>query len=348
MSPYLAALAILAAGALAGPVLSRRPALGLRVSSAASVAGSLVGLAAVLPFLLGAPPADLVLPWAEPLGSFHLRLDPLSAFFQAALFAVAVPASAFGAGYMKPYVGRRPLGGFVLAYGLLLVAISLVLSAADGVLFLVAWEVMTIASFVLVTFDDERLQVRRAGFVFLVASHVGTAFLFALFLLLGREAGGFDFVRFEALRGGGRGGPLAPLHPRSRGLRDQGRPGPAARLAARGPPGRAEPRLGPPLRGDDQDRRVRAPAPARLPPPARRGVRAPARRHRPGQRAGRHHPHPRSRGSQEGAGLLQRRERRAHRPRGGARRGRRGRRAPGGGGAGAWAARSSTSGTTPS
>jgi hydrogenase-4 component B len=199
--PYLAALALLAAGALAGPVLARRPSLALQAGSWLAVAGSVVGLAAVIPFLLGAPPVEIVLPWSEPLGAFHLRLDPLSAFFEAALFAVAVPASAFGASYMKPHVGRRPLGGFVLAYGLLLVAISLVLSAADGVLFLVAWEVMTIASFVLVTFDDEKAQVRRAGFVFLVASHVGTAFLFALFLLLGRAAGGFDFVRFEALRG---------------------------------------------------------------------------------------------------------------------------------------------------
>ena len=201
MIPYLAALALLTAGALSGPLLARRPALALQAGSWLAVAGSVVGLAAVVPFLLGTPPADVVLPWSEPLGAFHLRLDPLSAFFEAALFAVAVPASAFGANYMKPYVGRRPLGGFVLAYGLLLVAISLVLSAADGVLFLVAWEVMTIASFVLVTFDDEKAQVRRAGFVFLVASHVGTAFLFALFLLLGRSAGGFDFVRFEALRG---------------------------------------------------------------------------------------------------------------------------------------------------
>ncbi len=201
MIPYLAALGLLAAGALAGPLLARRPALALRAGSWLAVAGSVVGLAAVVPFLLGAPAAELVLPWSEPLGAFHLRLDPLSAFFEAALFAVAIPASAFGASYMKPQVGRRPLGGFVLAYGLLLVAISLVLSAADGVLFLVAWEVMTIASFVLVTFDDEKVQVRRAGFVFLVASHVGTAFLFALFLLLGRAAGGFDFVRFEALRG---------------------------------------------------------------------------------------------------------------------------------------------------
>jgi formate hydrogenlyase subunit 3/multisubunit Na+/H+ antiporter MnhD subunit len=197
---YLAAMLVLLAGAFSGLLLRRRPALALRVGSAAAVVGSLLGLAAVLPFLLGAAPAGRVLPWSEPVGAFHLRLDPLAAFFQVALFAVAIPASVFGAGYMKPYLGRRPLAGFVFFYDLLLVAISLVLAAADGVLFLVAWEVMTIASFVLVTFDDEKPQVRKAGFVFLVASHVGTAFLVALFLLLGRDAGGFDFERFEALR----------------------------------------------------------------------------------------------------------------------------------------------------
>ena len=203
MNWYLAALAVLLAGALSGPLLGRRPALALRVGSVAAVLGSLLGLAAVLPFLLGGAPAELLLPWSEPVGAFHLRLDPLAAFFQVALFAIAIPASAFGAGYMKPYVGRRPLAAFVFFYDLLLVAISLVLSASDGVLFLVAWEVMTVASFVLVTFDDEKLHVRRAGFVFLVASHVGTAFLVALFLLLGRKTGGFDFVRFEALRASG-------------------------------------------------------------------------------------------------------------------------------------------------
>jgi hydrogenase-4 component B len=201
VSLYLAALLVLLAGALSGLVLRRRPALALRVGSAAAVVGSLLGLAAVLPFLLGASPVEGFLPWSEPVGALHLRLDPIAAFFQVALFAVAIPASAFGAGYMKPYVGRRPLGAFVFFYDLLLVAISLVLAAADGVLFLVAWEVMTIASFALVTFDDEKLHVRKAGFVFLVASHVGTAFLMALFVLLGRTAGGFDFTRFEALRG---------------------------------------------------------------------------------------------------------------------------------------------------
>jgi hydrogenase-4 component B len=199
---YLAALAVILAGALAAVLLGRRPASALLAVSGTAVLGSLLGLAAVLPFLLGAPVAERVLAWSEPVGSFHLRLDPLSAFFQVALFAVALPASVFGAAYMRPEVGRRVLGPFLAAYSLLLVAMSVVLAAADGVLFLVAWEVMTVAAFVLVTFDDARPPVRRAGFTFLVASHVGTAFLVAMFLLLGRSAGGFDFVRIEAFRDG--------------------------------------------------------------------------------------------------------------------------------------------------
>jgi formate hydrogenlyase subunit 3/multisubunit Na+/H+ antiporter MnhD subunit len=75
-----------------------------------------------------------------------------------------------------------------------------VFTARDGVLFLVAWEVMAATSFVLVVFEHERADVRRAGLVYLVASHIGTAFLLAFFVLLARHAGSFDMDRFEAVR----------------------------------------------------------------------------------------------------------------------------------------------------
>jgi hydrogenase-4 component B len=199
--PYGGALAILLLGALAALAAARRPGLSLWLGSAAGAAGSALGLVAVVPVLLGGPAVEIQLRWSEPAGAFHLRLDPLAAFFQAALFAVAIPASLYGAAYMRRHVGRRPLAASVFFLDLLLASISLVLAAGDAVLFLVAWEVMTIASFALVTFDDAQAQVRQAGFTFLVASHLGTACLFALFLLLGRDAGGFGFDRFEALRG---------------------------------------------------------------------------------------------------------------------------------------------------
>ena len=65
----------------------------------------------------------------------------------------------------------------------------LVVAARNGVLFLVGWELMSLASFFLVMFEDEKESVRRAGWIYLVAMHLGTAFLLAMFLLLGQHAG---------------------------------------------------------------------------------------------------------------------------------------------------------------
>jgi formate hydrogenlyase subunit 3/multisubunit Na+/H+ antiporter MnhD subunit len=61
-------------------------------------------------------------------------------------------------------------------------------------LFLVAWELMALALFFLVTFEDEQESVRQAGWVYLVATHLGAAFLLAFFLILARETGTMDFA----------------------------------------------------------------------------------------------------------------------------------------------------------
>ena len=73
----------------------------------------------------------------------------------------------------------------------------LVVVARNGVLFLMSWELMSLASFFLVTLEDEKESVRRAGWIYLVAMHLGTAFLLAMFLLLGKNAGSLDFERLS-------------------------------------------------------------------------------------------------------------------------------------------------------
>jgi formate hydrogenlyase subunit 3/multisubunit Na+/H+ antiporter MnhD subunit len=57
---------------------------------------------------------------------------------------------------------------------------------------------MALASFCLVTFEDERDEVRDAGWTYLVATHLGTAFLLAFFVLLGRGSDTLDFDRLYA------------------------------------------------------------------------------------------------------------------------------------------------------
>ena len=74
----------------------------------------------------------------------------------------------------------------------------MVVIARTALLFLVSWEVMSISAFFLVTFEHEKSEVRRAGWVYLVATHLGVAFLFATFVLLGRHAGSLEFASFDA------------------------------------------------------------------------------------------------------------------------------------------------------
>ncbi|BDG10414.1 proton-conducting transporter transmembrane domain-containing protein [Anaeromyxobacter paludicola] len=202
MTAFLAALALFAAGALAAVALSSRPRLALAAATAAAALGCAAGLLPALRVLAGGPALDLSLAWNAPLAGFHLRLDPLAALFLAPLFALGIPASLFGAWYLRPSLGRRGLGAFLCAYDLFLAALALVFAARHAALLLAAWEAMAVSSFLLVSFDHADAQVRRAGLVYLVASHLGAAFLFALFLLLGREAGSFDLDAIAAVRGG--------------------------------------------------------------------------------------------------------------------------------------------------
>jgi formate hydrogenlyase subunit 3/multisubunit Na+/H+ antiporter MnhD subunit len=194
---YLAAILLLAAGAAAALLLARRPAAALAAGSLTAAAGSALGLVASFA-ALRAPPSLLALPWKVPNGLFAVGLDPLSAAFAVALFAVGLAAGIFGAGYMRAHLRRRSLPAFVSLLNLLLASMALVLAARQAVLFLVAWEVMTVASFLLVAFDHADAGVRRAARTYLVASHLGAAFVFALFLLLARAAGSFRFEAFAA------------------------------------------------------------------------------------------------------------------------------------------------------
>jgi formate hydrogenlyase subunit 3/multisubunit Na+/H+ antiporter MnhD subunit len=198
---FLLGLAVLALGGSAALVLSGRPGASLAVGTASAAAGSALGLAgAVRALWLGAPPV-LVLPWSEPLAAIRLGLDPLSAFFLVPVFAVSLATALFGASYLRGWLGGRRPGGYLFLFNLLVASMALVFAARQAVLFLVAWEVMAVSSFLLVAFEHGDAEVRRAGFTYLVASHLGTLCLLALFLLLGREAGALDFGAFGALRG---------------------------------------------------------------------------------------------------------------------------------------------------
>jgi len=193
----LLAVALLLASACAALLTrkSYRWSTGCAVGGA--VAASLLGMFPSVRILLGAPVESLRLPWSVPYGAFFVAVDALSAFFLVPIFVLSALAAVYGAEYLQTYRDRRALGPAWFFFNLLVASMVLVVIARNAVLFLVAWEVMALASFFLVTFEDEKESVRDAGWVYLVATHLGTAFLLALFILLGSTAGSPDFDQFS-------------------------------------------------------------------------------------------------------------------------------------------------------
>ncbi|HEY8468119.1 MAG TPA: proton-conducting transporter membrane subunit [Longimicrobiales bacterium] len=188
-----AALGVLVAGGVAAAAFGRTARRAAVLGAGACVLASVLGLFALPGPLLRATTSIHSSSWSVPFGSILLVLDPLAAVFLLLTFLLSPVAAWYGASYLRSDERRWP-GLPWLFYDLLIAAIVLVLLARNAVLFLVAWEVMTLASFFLVTFEDERAEVRRAGWLYLIATHVGTAFLMVFFAWLAVLAGTFDFA----------------------------------------------------------------------------------------------------------------------------------------------------------
>ena len=195
---FLTALALLIAGGCSAPVLRRAPWWATAVGAGSAITACTMGLLAAARVLLGAPSAWLHVAWSVPYGTFSVAIDPLSAFFLVPAFALSALAAVYGA----EYVERADATSWFF-FNLLVASIALVIVARNAVLFLVGWEAMALASFFLVTWEDEDADVRDAGWTYMVASHLGTAWLLALFVLLGHGAGALDFDGFTPAAGAG-------------------------------------------------------------------------------------------------------------------------------------------------
>jgi len=199
MNLFLCAIVALVATGLAAAALSPWPRLGQRVGQIGTIAACGLGLIPALTTLLNTTSLDLVAPWSMVGGRFHLLLDPLAALFLLPVFGVSAVAALYGAGYLRHHEGKRPLGGLWLFLDLLIAGMAMVVVAHDSLLFLLSWEVMALAPFFLVAFEDEKRPVREAAWTYLIATHMGTVFLFVLFFLLGSRAGSMDFDAFPAV-----------------------------------------------------------------------------------------------------------------------------------------------------
>jgi len=161
----------------------------------AVLAGGL-GIIPCLKVLAGGGSLFLDIPWEMPFGSFALHLDPLAAFFLLPVLGLGVLTAIFGSKYLLCSHEEKNHAISWLCFHILWASMILVVLAANGLLFMLTWELTVISSFILVVMGGHDAEKRHAGWVYLIASHLGAGFLVVLFLLLARETGSLDFASF--------------------------------------------------------------------------------------------------------------------------------------------------------
>ncbi|HEY6931282.1 MAG TPA: proton-conducting transporter membrane subunit [Thermoanaerobaculia bacterium] len=200
----LLSIAGLCGAGLAALVAGRSDRVALAVGTAGSALACAFGVFASLKALVVGEQRSLRTVWPLPVGELHVALDALSSFFLLCVFLVSGLAAVYGGGYLRSSIGKRRLAPALFFFNLMVASMAVVSIARDGILFLVAWEIMSVTSYLLVTFESEREETRRAGMTYLIASQLGVVFLFVLFGLLSQHAGGtYDF---DVLGAGGAAG----------------------------------------------------------------------------------------------------------------------------------------------
>ena len=199
MCTILIGLALMLAGGVGALLTRHSPRIASIFGQTGAVCGAALGLVgSVLILLTGSSPEAIRLPWSVPYGSFYIEVDALSAFFLVPIFLLTGLAAIYGGRYLSDpkYDTRR--GSHWAFFNVLAASMVLVVAARNAILFLVAWEIMALASYFLVTLESEREPVQRAGWTYLVSTHLGTMVLFFFFALMGSKAGSLDFDAFAA------------------------------------------------------------------------------------------------------------------------------------------------------
>ena len=195
MSLILAGLGVWLVGGLLSLVAGRRARLASLLGPASVFLGAVLAIGPTIEVLVGGGTLSARFAWDVPLGSLSLGFDPLSAIFAVAILVVSALAAVYGGTYLQAYAGRKNLGASWFFFNLLVASMLLVVIARNAVLFSMSWEVMSLTSFFLVIFENEKPQTRRAGWTYLVATHLGTALLLAMFALLGSRTDLSVFAR---------------------------------------------------------------------------------------------------------------------------------------------------------
>jgi len=190
---FFASLISLAIGAVGSLILRKSEKAANLWGNFFAILGSLFGLFLSSLVLIYNSYFSFKLASSVPLFDFSFNVDKLSAFFIFIISLISLLASIYGMGYVKHYYGKYNIGALGFFYNLFISGMIMVASASNAIFFLIAWEIMSLASYFLVIYENKEKSNIKAGLLYFIMTHIGTAFIILAFLLLHSATGSFDF-----------------------------------------------------------------------------------------------------------------------------------------------------------
>ena len=184
-------LALTAAAIFASPLRAK-----VWTAFTLTAAGALWITVRALGVLAGGTPEVLWSVAASPLGGDSGSMDPLSALFAVLISIGAVASVLYSRGYLAHTLATKSPAHVSLHYTSLTVmyyAMLGVVCSDGGFSFLFFWELMTVASFLLILYDAQRREVSRAALAYLIMMHIGFVLLVVGFVRLDAACGSATF-----------------------------------------------------------------------------------------------------------------------------------------------------------
>lgn len=225
MHILLSALAILALGGLVPLLFYRQYSKMQIVYVLTSFLGCLLGLCALPAIVQQEQMAStFACSW---LHSFNLTLslDSLAVIFLVPIFLLAPLIALYSCHYLKKPASLWRAAISYSMFSLLIVSMALLVLAGDMIVFFLAWELMSVASFLLILFDFEQEESQRAACLYFIFTQAGALCILASFGLLYSASASLSFTEagqvpqhiktaafFLALIGFGSKAGIFPLH----------------------------------------------------------------------------------------------------------------------------------------
>lgn len=196
---FMLSVGLLLFGGLLSYIFHQKPKISIWIGFVSACTAGLSTLAVGLRVLILGQPLCVPVPWSVVGVKWAFVVDPLSAFFLLVISVTVLAVSVFSIGYVTEYIGKHDVGVLGLLFNLFIFSMIALVSSENSMMFLFFWELMSLASFFLVVFDHRNSKVRKAGFIYVVMTHIGTMFIVAAFMILFKEAGSFSFSQYSAI-----------------------------------------------------------------------------------------------------------------------------------------------------